>query len=102
MCKPVASKRDSLPRELARVLGVALGQLRRLNRGIRVGLSTVQGLALAAGRPCLGVSTLDILAALARGEAGTVVPMIDAARSGHVFSALYDGERKSWIPAAAE
>jgi tRNA threonylcarbamoyladenosine biosynthesis protein TsaB len=62
--------------------------------GIRVGLSTVQGLALAARRPCLGVSTLDILAALAKGEAPTLVPMIDAARSGHVFAALYDGEAR--------
>jgi tRNA threonylcarbamoyladenosine biosynthesis protein TsaB len=63
--------------------------------GIRVGLSTVQGLALAAGRPCLGLSTLDILAALAAGEAETVVPMIDAARSGHVFAAVYDGEGRT-------
>ena len=63
--------------------------------GIRVGLSTVQGLALAAGRPCLGVSTLDIVAALAKGEAPTLVPMIDAARSGHVFAALYDGEARA-------
>jgi tRNA threonylcarbamoyladenosine biosynthesis protein TsaB len=70
--------------------------------GIRVGLGTVQGLALAAGRPCLGVSTLDILAAMATGEAETVVPMIDAARSGHVFSALYDGEgRAQEAPQAA-
>src|SRR5689334_21377008 len=30
--------------------------------GVRVGISTVQGLALASGRPCLGVSTLDLLA----------------------------------------
>jgi tRNA threonylcarbamoyladenosine biosynthesis protein TsaB len=63
--------------------------------GIRVGLSTVQGLALAAGRPCLGVSTLDIVAALAKGEAATLVPMIDAARSGHVFAALYDGDARA-------
>jgi tRNA threonylcarbamoyladenosine biosynthesis protein TsaB len=70
--------------------------------GIRVGLGTVQGLALAAGRPCLGVSTLEILAALARGEADTVVPMIDAARSGHVFAAIYDGEgRTGEAPQAA-
>ena len=34
--------------------------------GLRVGLSTVQGLALASGRPCLGVSTLDVLAAAHR------------------------------------
>jgi tRNA threonylcarbamoyladenosine biosynthesis protein TsaB len=63
--------------------------------GIRVGVSTVQGLALAAERPCLGVSTLDILAALAKGEAPTLVPMIDAARSGHVFAALYGGEARA-------
>jgi tRNA threonylcarbamoyladenosine biosynthesis protein TsaB len=69
--------------------------------GIRVGLSTVQGLALAAGRPCLGVSTLDILAALARGEAEAVVPMIDAARSGHVFAAIYDGEGRPREPPQA-
>jgi tRNA threonylcarbamoyladenosine biosynthesis protein TsaB len=69
--------------------------------GIRVGLSTVQGLALAAGRPCLGLSTLDILAALARGEASTIVPMIDASRSGHVFAAIYDAEgRTSEAPQA--
>jgi tRNA threonylcarbamoyladenosine biosynthesis protein TsaB len=69
--------------------------------GIRVGLSTVQGLALAAGRPCLGVSTLDILAALAKGQAPTLVPMIDAARSGHVFAALYDGDGGALEPPQA-
>ncbi|HEY6552329.1 MAG TPA: tRNA (adenosine(37)-N6)-threonylcarbamoyltransferase complex dimerization subunit type 1 TsaB, partial [Vicinamibacteria bacterium] len=30
--------------------------------GLRVGLSTVQGLALAAGRPCLGACILDVVA----------------------------------------
>ena len=69
--------------------------------GIRVGLGTVQGLALAAGRPCLGVSTLDILAALALGEAATIVPMIDASRSGHVFTAIYDGDGRSSEPPQA-
>jgi tRNA threonylcarbamoyladenosine biosynthesis protein TsaB len=57
--------------------------------GVRVGLSTVQGLALAAGRPCLGVSTLDVLAAAIAGEAPTLVPMIDASRAGQVFAAVY-------------
>jgi tRNA threonylcarbamoyladenosine biosynthesis protein TsaB len=57
--------------------------------GVRVGLSTVQGLALASGRPCLGVSTLDVLAAAIAGEAPTLVPMIDASRSGQVFAAVY-------------
>ncbi len=57
--------------------------------GVRVGLSTVQGLALASGRPCLGVSTLDVLAAAIAGEAPTLVPMVDASRAGQVFAAVY-------------
>jgi len=62
--------------------------------GVRVGLSTVQGLALASGRPCLGVSTLDVLAAAITGEAPTLVPMVDAARGGQVFAAPYDGDAR--------
>ncbi len=62
--------------------------------GVRVGLSTVQGLALAGGRPCLGVSTLDVLAADVKGEAATLVPMVDAARGDQVFTAAYDGDAR--------
>jgi len=62
--------------------------------GVRVGLSTVQGLALAAGKPCLGVSTLDVLAATIAGEAPTLVAMVDAARGGQVFAAAYDAQAR--------
>ena len=62
--------------------------------GLRVGLSTVQGLALAARRPCLGVSTLDVMAESVRGEAPTLVAMMDASRAGQVFAAVYDGEAR--------
>jgi tRNA threonylcarbamoyladenosine biosynthesis protein TsaB len=58
---------------------------------VRVGLSTVQGLALAAGRPCLGMSTLDVLAAKVAGEAPTLAAVVDGAREGQLFTALYDG-----------
>lgn len=61
--------------------------------GLRVGLSTVQGLALASSRPCVGVSSLDALAALARGSAGTIVALVDAFRD-EVYSGLYDGEAR--------
>lgn len=62
--------------------------------GLRVGLSTVQGLALAAGRPCLGVTTLEALAYLARGSADTVVALVDAFRD-EVFHARYDGQGRA-------
>lgn len=62
--------------------------------GLRVGLSTVQGLALAAGRPCLGLSTLDVLAALVKGEAPALVAMVDAGRAQQVFAAVYDAEAR--------
>src|ERR671930_1607299 len=44
--------------------------------GVRVGLATARGLALALGIPAAGVSTLDALAAGAPGA----VPVIDARR----------------------
>jgi tRNA threonylcarbamoyladenosine biosynthesis protein TsaB len=58
--------------------------------GLRVGMSSVQGLALATGRPCLGVSALDVLARASAGRAATIVALIDAVR-GEVFGGVYDG-----------
>lgn len=57
--------------------------------GLRVGLATVQGLALAAGAPCLGLSTLDVLAARIAGRADALVALMDAQRD-EVFGAVYD------------
>lgn len=56
--------------------------------GLRVGLSCVQGLALASGRPCLGVSALDVLGARGRGTAPHVVALVDGGR-GEVYGAIY-------------
>lgn len=73
--------------------------------GLRVGISTVQGLALASGRPCLGVCALDVLAERIRGAAPCLVAMIDASHA-EVFAAVYDaearlkGERAALAPAA--
>lgn len=59
--------------------------------GLRVGLSTVQGLALAAGRPCWPACTLDVLAARMAGAGAHLVPLMDAFR-GEVYSARYDAQ----------
>ena len=67
--------------------------------GLRVGLGSVQGLALASGRHCVGLTTLDVLAFSAVGSSGTIVALVDAFR-GEVYSGVYDaaggsrGERR--------
>jgi tRNA threonylcarbamoyladenosine biosynthesis protein TsaB len=57
--------------------------------GLRIGISTVQGLAMSAGRRALGMSSLDVLATRIRGEAETLVAMIDAGR-GQIYGGVYD------------
>ena len=61
--------------------------------GLRVGISTVQGLALASRRPCLGIPALDVLAARIEGAAEHLVAMIDAFRE-EVFAAVYDTQAR--------
>jgi tRNA threonylcarbamoyladenosine biosynthesis protein TsaB len=56
--------------------------------GMRVGISTVQGLALATGLPCLGASTLEILRADVAEAAPPVFALRDAYR-GEVFWASF-------------
>jgi tRNA threonylcarbamoyladenosine biosynthesis protein TsaB len=65
--------------------------------GLRVGISTVQGLALASGRRCIGMAALDVLATRARGAAATIVAMIDAYR-GEVYVGVYDGQARPTGP----
>jgi tRNA threonylcarbamoyladenosine biosynthesis protein TsaB len=60
--------------------------------GVRIGLATARGLALALDVPAAGVSTLDALAAGAPGA----VPVVDARRR-EVF-ALVDGEPRVVAP----
>ncbi len=59
--------------------------------GLRVGASTIKGLALAAGRPIVGVSTLDALAYNLAGSEMYVCPMLDAQKD-QVYTALYRTE----------
>ena len=49
--------------------------------GIRVGVSSIKGLAWSTNKPIVGISTLDILAKNVQAEGQTIVPVIDARRS---------------------
>jgi len=62
--------------------------------GLRIGLSTVKGLAFALGLPVAPVPTLDAMAASLPWAALPVCPVIDA-RKGEVYTSLYrwDGAR---------
>lgn len=58
--------------------------------GLRVGIASIQGLAMGAGLPVVGVSALDALAVAAAEASGAerIGVWIDAAR-GEVFAARY-------------
>ena len=56
--------------------------------GIRIGVSTVKGLAWAADKPCVGVSTLEAMAWHGLSAGGYVCPVMDARRS-QVYNALF-------------
>jgi tRNA threonylcarbamoyladenosine biosynthesis protein TsaB len=56
--------------------------------GLRVGIASIQGLALANGKLVVPVSTFDALAWQAGRDGGAVAAWIDA-RRGEVFAALY-------------
>jgi tRNA threonylcarbamoyladenosine biosynthesis protein TsaB len=56
--------------------------------GLRIGLATAQGLAMACGKPLVGCSTFEALLALVPYWEGAICPVIEA-RRGEVYAALY-------------
>jgi tRNA threonylcarbamoyladenosine biosynthesis protein TsaB len=56
--------------------------------GVRMGVSTVKGLALAVAKPIVGVSTLEALALNAFSAPGLICPLLDARRD-QVYAGLY-------------
>ncbi|MBU2053658.1 MAG: tRNA (adenosine(37)-N6)-threonylcarbamoyltransferase complex dimerization subunit type 1 TsaB [Proteobacteria bacterium] len=56
--------------------------------GVRIGVSTVKGLALAMGKPVVGTSTLEVLAMNASLCPNLICPLLDA-RKGQVYAGFF-------------
>ncbi|MEA2907711.1 MAG: tRNA threonylcarbamoyladenosine biosynthesis protein TsaB [Alphaproteobacteria bacterium] len=67
--------------------------------GLRVGISAARGIALAAGKPAIGLSTLAGFAALhiAEDDVSTVVSVIDA-RHEHVYLQVFGAGGRTVVP----
>src|ERR1700761_3511750 len=68
--------------------------------GLRVGLAFAKGLGLALGRPCVGVGTLEALAASAPGP-GLTAAVIDARRD-QLYLQAFDGGAAVMAPDALD
>lgn len=107
---PARAHGQRLPRELLEILASQHLKLADVDlyavaagpgsfTGLRVGIATIQGLALANGRPVVAVSTLDALGlAGVRTSRPTAYPLLIAAwmdaQRGEVFSQLYEVTRQ--------
>lgn len=58
--------------------------------GVRIGVSTMKGLAHAAGKPCVAVDALEAMAAGVQYFDGVICPIQDA-RAGQVYGAAFSG-----------
>jgi tRNA threonylcarbamoyladenosine biosynthesis protein TsaB len=94
-----------LPRELMAVLGDGGATLAAVDSfaiatgpgsftGLRVGIATMQGLALAGRKRLAPISTFEALAFLARGAGAPIGVWIDAHR-GQVFAMLYAADGRT-------
>lgn len=61
--------------------------------GLRIGVSTVKGMAFPENVPCVGVSTLEALAFRLGATDAVLCPVMDA-RRGEFYNALYDARNK--------
>src|ERR1700704_2885684 len=96
---------------LARVMDLAEIEFANLDRvavttgpgsftGLRVGIAAARGIALAAGRPAIGLTTLSGFAAphIAEDDTKPVVAVIDA-RHDHVYLQVFGPGGRTLVPA---
>src|SRR4051812_720654 len=97
LCAQALGAASIVPADLA---GIACGGGPGSFTGLRVGLSTVKGLALPTGVPLYVVSSLQALAldivASRAGDAITAVPCLDAGK-GEVYAGAYVGDEATLV-----
>lgn len=72
--------------------------------GVRIGLAAARGMALAAGLPCLGITSLDAIAAAVEPEdaaAGPLLVVIDSKR-GDVYAQVFVSGAPAALPFLAD
>ena len=97
-----------LAREVMAQAGVKFPDLARIAvtvgpgsfTGLRVGLSFAKGLATALSIPCVGINSLEALAATS-GASGFVAGVLDA-KMGQVYLQVFDGGKALMAPDALE
>jgi len=73
---------------LSEIDGFAVGRGPGSFTGLRIGISTIKALAVASGRPVVGVCDLDALAMQAAIPSNLICPLMDA-RKGEVYFSRY-------------
>jgi tRNA threonylcarbamoyladenosine biosynthesis protein TsaB len=103
---------ERLPAELSTILAEAATRIEDVDlyavaagpgsfTGMRVGIATIQGLAMASGKRVVAVSALEALARAGLNAARPIATWMDAQRA-EVFAALYAADgRDLLIPAVA-
>ena len=87
--------------QMASIDGFAVTQGPGSFTGLRIGISTAKGLAEAAGKPLVGVSSLQALAWQVFPSDVMVIPMLDARRK-EVYTARYIREGETFKMVGAE
>ena len=83
------------------VQGIALALGPGSFTGLRIGVSTVKGLAFALGVPVVGVPTLDALAQNIPFASSLICPVLDA-RKKEVYAALFRGDGTGRVEKSSE
>ncbi|MBL8905361.1 MAG: tRNA (adenosine(37)-N6)-threonylcarbamoyltransferase complex dimerization subunit type 1 TsaB [Rhizobiales bacterium] len=94
MLRDVMAKAAVTPQSLDRI-GVTLGP--GTFTGIRIGLACAKGLALALGKPVLGIDSLKAIAANA-GDVPEPIVVANDARQGQIYLGIYRGKETQLAP----